>query len=169
MDVCDGGFNPRASAETNGTNKPYVRDQLTFQLDEGELIDGASQRLVVQGEIQQGETRDLLHPLGATPGTGGGRRPHRQHAADLQESRAVGLLERLDAEGEQRGGRLQVRGASRHLVPQRANPGLSGLPGSLDQPRLPRLQETHQVRHPILHLLLQGDALLLRTANSASL
>lgn len=135
---------------------------LTFQLDEGQLIDGAAQRLVVQGEIQQRQTGDLLDTLGAAPGAGGGRRPHRQHAADLQEGRAVGLLQRLDAEGEQRRGRLQMGGASGHLVTQRAHPGLAGLPSGLDQSRLSRLQETHQIRHPILDLSLERHAFLLR-------
>jgi len=61
-------------------------------LDEGELIDGAAQRFVVQGKIEQRQTSDLLYTLGTAPGTGGRRCSDRQHAADLQEGRAVGLL-----------------------------------------------------------------------------
>lgn len=148
--------------ERSGQRKKKVRE-LTFQLNKGKLIDSASQRFVIQSEIEQREPSNFLHPLGAAPRAGGGRRADREHAAYLKEGSAVVLLQRLDAECEESGGRLQVGRASGHLVPQRAHPRLPGLARGLDQPRFPRLQKTHQIRHPVLHLLLQGDALLLPT------
>lgn len=137
------------------------RETLTLELDEGELVDGASHRFVVEGEIEQRQSSNFLHPLGAAPRASGGRSPHRQHPANLEEGGAVGFLQGLDAEGEEGRGRLQVSRAPRHLVPQRAHPRFPRLSGGFDQPRFPRLQKAHQGCHPILHFLLQRDALFL--------
>lgn len=95
-------FNPRSShnqASLPNHIYPLLRI-LTFKLDEGELIDSTAQRLVVQGEIQQRQTSNLLDTLGAAPRAGGSRRSDRQHTADLQEGGAIRFFQRLDAERE---------------------------------------------------------------------